>query len=96
MRGHGHNYIEVELRRQGVTFRQDDNAFLATSDPQALPAAADKLNAETIEKPLHDWSCLFGPKQTALPYPQNLPTLLHNGSCAACQNMVGRMVLKRG
>ena len=34
----GHNFIEIELRRQGVAFRKDDNAFLSTSDPKALPA----------------------------------------------------------
>jgi len=58
----GHNFIEIELRRQGVAFRKDDNAFLATSDPQALPAAADKLSAATIEKRLNYWSWLLGPK----------------------------------
>src|ERR1700677_5025285 len=39
----GHNFIEIELRRQGVSFRKDDNAFLSTSDPQALQPPADKL-----------------------------------------------------
>jgi len=24
----GHNFMEIELRRQGVAFRKDDNAFL--------------------------------------------------------------------
>ena len=38
-----HNFIEIELRRQGVAFRKDDNAFLSTSDPKALQAAADSL-----------------------------------------------------
>src|SRR6266567_8463429 len=32
----GHNFIEIELLRQGVAFRKDDNAFLSTSDPQVL------------------------------------------------------------
>ncbi len=45
----GHNFIEIELRRQGLAFRKDDNAFLSTSDPQALQAAADKLSADLIE-----------------------------------------------
>jgi hypothetical protein len=58
----GHNFIEIELRNQGVTFRMDDNAFLATSDPQALHAAADKLSATSIEKRLDYWSWLLGPK----------------------------------
>jgi len=58
----GHNFIEIELRRQGVAFRKDDNAFLATSDPKGLQAAADKLNAEIIEKRLNHWTWLLGPK----------------------------------
>src|SRR5271169_727498 len=58
----GHNFIEIELRRQGVTFRKDDNAFLATADPQALQAAADKLSASIIEKRLNYWSWLLCPK----------------------------------
>ena len=45
----GHNFMEIELRRQGTAFRKDDNAFLATADPKALQAAADKLSASIIE-----------------------------------------------
>lgn len=45
----GHNFIEIELRRQQVAFRKDDNAFLATADPKALQAAADRLSADIIE-----------------------------------------------
>jgi hypothetical protein len=30
----GHNLMEIELRRQGVAFREDDNAFLATANPK--------------------------------------------------------------
>ncbi len=37
----GNNFIEIELRRQGVAFREDDNAFLATSDSKALQESAD-------------------------------------------------------
>jgi hypothetical protein len=58
----GHNFIEIELRRQGVAFRKDDNAFLSTSDPKALQAAADKLSAATLEKRLTYWSWLLCPK----------------------------------
>jgi hypothetical protein len=32
----GHSFIAQELNRQGVGFRQNDNAFLSVSDPQAL------------------------------------------------------------
>ena len=58
----GHYFIEIELRRQGVAFRKDVNAFLATADPKALQAAADKLSTATIEKRLNYWSWLLGPK----------------------------------
>jgi hypothetical protein len=61
----GHNFIEIELRRQGVAFRKDDNAFLSTSDPKALPAAADSLSASTLEKRLNYWTWLLGPKFAA-------------------------------
>src|SRR5258708_33372624 len=58
----GHNFMKIELRRQGVAFRKDDNAFLATADPKALQAAADKLSASIIEKRLNYWSWLLCPK----------------------------------
>jgi hypothetical protein len=58
----GHNFIEIELRKHGVAFRKDDNAFLSTSNPKALQAAADKLSAAVIEKRLNCWSWLLGPK----------------------------------
>ena len=58
----GHNFMEIELRQQGVAFRKDDNAFLSTSDPQALQAAADKLSTTIIEKRLNYWTWLLGPK----------------------------------
>ena len=58
---HGHNFIGIELRRQGVIFRKDDNAFLSTSDPKALQAAADKLSASIIEKRLNYWTWLLVP-----------------------------------
>jgi hypothetical protein len=58
----GHNFIEIELRRQGVSFRKDDNAFLSTTDPKALQAAANKLSASIIQKRLDYWSWLLCPK----------------------------------
>jgi len=58
----GHNFMEIELRRQGVAFRKDDNAFLATADPKALQTAADKLSASILEKRLNYWSWLLAPK----------------------------------
>jgi hypothetical protein len=61
----GHHFIEIELRRQGVAFRKDDNAFLSTSDPKALQTAADTLSAALIEKRLNYWTWLLGPKFSA-------------------------------
>jgi hypothetical protein len=58
----GHNFMEIELRRQKVTFRKKDNAFLSVSDPAALQAVADKLSASVIEKRLNYWTGLLGPK----------------------------------
>ena len=32
----GYNFIEIELRRQGVAFRKDDNAFLSDFGPEGI------------------------------------------------------------
>ena len=58
----GHHFIERELLRRSVAFRKDDNAFLATDNPPALQAAADRLSAPLIRKRLDYWSWLLGPK----------------------------------
>jgi hypothetical protein len=58
----GHHFIEGELRRQGVRFRKDDNAFLWVSDPGALQAAADRLSAPIIRQRLEYWTLIVGPK----------------------------------
>jgi hypothetical protein len=58
----GHHFLERELRRQGVRFRRDDNAFLWGSDPRALQAAADRLSATIIRQRLDYWTLIVGPK----------------------------------
>src|SRR5215471_21463737 len=58
----GHSYIAQELRRQGVAFRQDDNAFLAVEDVARLQAVADRLSGEVIRKRLEHWTFRLGPK----------------------------------
>jgi hypothetical protein len=58
----GHSYIAQELRRQGIGFRRDDNAFLAVDDVAKLQAVADGLSGEVIEKRLERWTFLLGPK----------------------------------
>lgn len=58
----GHNFIETELKRARVQFRKSDNAFLSTSNPRALQAAANRLSPEVIQKRLDYWTFLIGPK----------------------------------
>jgi hypothetical protein len=58
----GHNFIEKELGREKVSFRKNDNAFLAVSDPEALQPAADRFNSEVIRKRLEYWTLILGPK----------------------------------
>jgi hypothetical protein len=61
----GHHYMENELKRQGVTFRKDDNAFLSVADPAALQAAADRLDEKIMRPRLDRWTWLLGPKFSA-------------------------------
>src|SRR6266853_3240443 len=58
----GHSFMEKELLRQRITFRKNDNAFLAVSDPQALQAAADRLSPAIIRNRLEYWTLVLGPK----------------------------------
>ena len=60
----GHSYVAQELARQGVAFRQDDNAFVGVEDVAKLQAVADALGGEVIEKRLEHWTFLLGPKFT--------------------------------
>jgi hypothetical protein len=46
----------------GVTFRKNDNAFLAVADPRALQAAADRLSPQVIRQRLDYWTLVLGPK----------------------------------
>ena len=48
----GHSFIEQELKRAGIGFRKEDNAFLAVADPAALQAAADRLSPDVIRRRL--------------------------------------------
>jgi len=61
----GHSFIEHQLNRAQISFRKDDNAFLAVSDVAALQAAADKLSPEIIRKRLDYWTFVLGPKFSA-------------------------------
>jgi hypothetical protein len=58
----GHSFIEQELKRAGIGFRKDDNAFLAVDDVAALQAAADRLSPQVIRPRLDYWTFVLGPK----------------------------------
>jgi len=58
----GHSFIERELKRAGIGFRKNDNAFLAVDDVAALQAAADRLSPAIIRKQLDYWTLILGPK----------------------------------
>jgi hypothetical protein len=61
----GHNFIERELIRQGISFRKDDNRFLSVSDPKALQAAADTLTGDLLQQRVDHWTFILGPKFSA-------------------------------
>jgi hypothetical protein len=46
----GHNFIEQELLRSGISYRKDDNAFVSVRDVCALQSAADRLNPQIIRE----------------------------------------------
>src|SRR5260370_33776519 len=58
----GHSFIEQELKRAQIPFRKNDNAFLAIDDVASLQAAADRLSPQIIQKQLHYWTLILGPK----------------------------------
>jgi hypothetical protein len=61
----GHSFIEHQLGRAEISFRKDDNAFLAVGDVAALQAAADKLSPKIIRNRLDYWTFVLGPKFSA-------------------------------
>ncbi len=54
--------MEQELNRKQISFRKNDNAFLAADDIAALQAAADQLSPEIIRKQLYYWTLILRPK----------------------------------
>jgi hypothetical protein len=67
----GHSFIERELKRAGIGFRKNDNAFLAVDDVAALQAAADRLSPAIIRKQLDYWTLILGPKFSQKGYCRN-------------------------
>ena len=61
----GHSFLAQELTRLGVSFRKDDNAFLAVDDLAALEAAAERLTPRLIEQRCGYWVRQLAPRFTA-------------------------------
>ncbi len=61
----GHNYLERELTRQGVSFVKDDNRFVSVADPAKLQAAADQLDGKTLQQRIDYWALIVAPKFSA-------------------------------
>jgi hypothetical protein len=61
----GHSFLAQELRRAGVGFRKDDNAFLAVDDVAALQAAAERLTPQLIEQRCDHWVRRLAPSFSA-------------------------------
>src|SRR5258708_9083383 len=57
----GHSFIEHQLSHAEISFRKDDNAFLAVGDVAALQAAADKLSPKIIRDRLDYWTFVLSP-----------------------------------
>jgi len=58
----GHHIIERELIRHNVPYKKEDNRFLSVDDPQALQAAADRLDGPLLQQRIDYWTYLLGPK----------------------------------
>lgn len=58
----GHSFVEMQLQSQSLTYRKEDNAFLAVSDPKKLQQIADQLSPQIIKERLDHWSAIVGPR----------------------------------
>ena len=85
----GHSFMERELERNGISFRKNDNAFLAVDDVAALQAAADRLSPEIIRKQLDYWTFLLGPKFSKRERSQmNLSRFYSMAQIEYCRNFI--------
>ena len=61
----GHNFIERQLAAQAVQFVKEDNRFVSVADPSRLQAAADRLDAQTLQQRIDYWTLIVAPKFSA-------------------------------
>ncbi len=57
----GHSFLAQELTRQGIRFRQDDNALLAVDDLVALQDAVDRLKPALLRQRCDVWTSRLAP-----------------------------------
>jgi hypothetical protein len=85
----GHQFIEGELRRQGIAFRTDDNAVVWVADPDALQTAADGLSEKIIRRRLDYWTLIVAPKFSKMERSQiNLRRDYSINQAEYCRNFV--------
>jgi hypothetical protein len=51
----GHEWLACQLRREGIGFRQEGNAFLDCDDPGHLQQLADEFSPAHVEACVHRW-----------------------------------------
>ncbi len=61
----GHSFLAQELTRAGVSFRKDDNAFLAVADMAALETAGERLTPRLIAQRCDSWARQLAPAFSA-------------------------------
>lgn len=55
----GHNFIQNQLDRKGVSYRKKENAFVDVSDPRQLQQAAEQINGRMVQQRIDHWMNLF-------------------------------------
>jgi hypothetical protein len=51
----GHEWLAHQMRRHGISFRQEDNAFLSCSDPERLQKLSDSFSSDDIAGCVAEW-----------------------------------------
>ena len=57
-----HSYIEQELKKMGINYRKEDNAFLSPVDSNIIQETGDRFTSDVIRKRLDYWSFIVAPK----------------------------------
>jgi hypothetical protein len=60
-----HHWLATRMRAEGISFRQETNAFLTCSDPSRLQILADSLTARDLQRCGDKWLAAFTPFFTA-------------------------------